>query len=297
MVFGNFPPEMLLSPLLRMPPTAPAAAQHPLARWMQNKKLNKLDIYALSKKGKGKRQRERKRKKKRGREREKHRERKRKNHSHTQKGTKKYQVMMKPGFPRQHPMPARIPHANPIIYHCSDCSSAAAAQGRWAQWFWRSSLNPHVLQEGLARDVQTVLWRLRNSNTTISVSITKIPLSRDGAQADILAASWSQAKHFQTMLCEWAGPPAWAAGTISTWSKKFSHWKLDKWNHRDSKSSSKLTPKLYKIPFIAAHSKSADAEPREASSFISEPRSNPMALLHKHWDIYPAAGKSGLTFF
>lgn len=168
MVFGNFPPEMLLSPLLRMPPTAPAAAQHPLARWMQNKKLNKLDIYALSKKGKGKRQRERKRKKKRkrGREREKHRERKRKNHSHTQKGTKKYQVMMKPGFPRQHPTPARIPHANPIIYHCSDCSSAATAQGRWAQWFWRSSLNPYVLQEGLASDVQTVLWRLQNSNTT-----------------------------------------------------------------------------------------------------------------------------------
>lgn len=137
----------------------------------------------------------------------------------------------------------------------------------------------------------------QHNKQTISVSITKIPLSRDGAQADILATSWSQAKHFQTMLCEWAGPPAWAAGTISTWSKKFSHWKLDKRNHRDSKSSSKLTPKLYKIPFIAAHSKSADAEPREASSFISEPRSNPMALLHKHWDIYPAAGKSELTFF
>lgn len=157
----------------------------------------------------------------------------------------------------------------------------------WTRMFcrkvWQGTSKPYFGDFGTA------------TQQTISVSITKIPLSRDGAQADILAASWSQAKHFQTMLCEWAGPPAWAAGTISTWSKKFSHWKLDKWNHRDSKSSSKLTPKLYKIPFIAAHS--ADAEPREASSFISEPRSNPMALLHKHWDIYPAAGKSGLTFF
>lgn len=79
MLFGNFPPEMFLSSLLNMPPTASATAQHPLAQWMQNKKVNKLDIYTLHKKGKGNEKGESEgRGKGKGKEREREREKERK---------------------------------------------------------------------------------------------------------------------------------------------------------------------------------------------------------------------------
>lgn len=138
MLFGNLPPEMFLSSLLHMPPTTSATAQHPLAQWMQNKKVNKLDVYTLHKKGKGNEKGEsegRGKGKGKEREREREKERKRKIHCNTQKGTKKHQVTMKPGLPRQHLVPTWIPCTNPIIYHCSEHSSATTAKGRRAQWF------------------------------------------------------------------------------------------------------------------------------------------------------------------
>lgn len=141
-------------------------------------------------KWKGRKRRERKREGKRKGKR-KGKGKKRKIHCNTQKGTKKHQVMMKPGLPRQHLVPTWIPCTNPIIYHCSEHSSATTAKGRWAQWFWRSSLNPHALWVSkLLRDLRTA------TQQTISVSITNIPLSRSGGQADILSCQLVTSKTF-----------------------------------------------------------------------------------------------------